>query len=90
MTPIREAPRRGRTTHEAGALVDGRSALAEQRRAVASGLLLELDHPALLIADGCALLAARPGEAAPRRMLQSYEVLTLMALLGRAGHRRVA
>lgn len=75
---------------EAGALVDGRSALAEQRRAVASGLLLELDHPALLIADGCALLAARPGEAAPRRMLQSYEVLTLMALLGRAGHRRVA
>lgn len=75
---------------EAGALVDGRSALAEQRRAVASVLMLEFDRPVLLIADGCALLAARPGDAAPRRMLQSYEVLTLMALLGRAGHRRVA
>lgn len=75
---------------EAGALVDGRSALAEQRRAVASVLMLEFDHPALLIADGCTLLAARPGDPAPLRMLQSYEVLTLMALLGRAGHRRVA
>ena len=70
---------------EAGALVDGRTALAEQRRAVASVLALEFDHPALLIADGCTLLAARPGDAPQRRMLQSYEVLTLMAMLGRAG-----
>lgn len=75
---------------EAGALVDGRSALAEQRRAVASVLLLEFDHPALVIADGCALLAARPTDAAPCRVLQTYEVLTLMSLLGRSGHRRVA
>ncbi len=75
---------------EAGSLVDGRSALAEQRRAVASVLLLELDVPALVLADGCTLLAARPGDAVPLRMLQPYEVLTLMALLGRAGHRRVA
>lgn len=75
---------------EAGALVDGRSALAESRRAVASVLMLEFDHPALIVADGCTFLAARPGDAPPRRMLQSYEVLTLMALLGRAGHRRVA
>lgn len=70
---------------EAGALVDGRTALAERRRAVASVLALEFDQPALLLADGCALLAARPGDAAPRRVLQSYEALTLMAMLGRAG-----
>lgn len=75
---------------EAGALVDGRSALAEQRNAVTSVLMLEFDHPALLIADGCTLLAARPGDTPPRRVLQSYEVLTLMSLMGRAGHRRVA
>lgn len=70
---------------EAGALVDGRTALAEQRRAVASVLVLEFDHPALLLADDCALLAARPTDPPVRRMLRSYEVLTLMALLGRAG-----
>lgn len=75
---------------EAGAMVDGRAALAEQRRAVSTALMLEFDHPALLEADGCVLLAARPADAPLRRMLQSYEVLTLMALLGRAGHRRVA
>lgn len=72
------------------AMVDGRAALAEQRRAVSTSLILEFDHPALLNADGCILLAARPGEAAPRRMLQPYEALTLMSLLGRSGHRRVA
>lgn len=75
---------------EAGALVDGRSALAEQRRAVASVLMLEFDHPALVLADGCALLAALPSDAPPCRVLETYEVLTLMSLLGRSGHRRVA
>jgi hypothetical protein len=75
---------------EAGGLVDGHSALAEQRRAVASVLMLEFDHPAVIMADGCALLAARPTDPPPMRLLQPYEVLTLMALLGRAGHRRVA
>lgn len=75
---------------EAGDLIDGRAALSEQRRAVANTLMLEFDHPALLTADGCTLLAARPTDAPVRRMLQNYEVLTLMALLGRAGHRRVA
>jgi hypothetical protein len=75
---------------EAASLIDGKSALAEQRRAVASVLMLEFDYPAQIIADGCSLLAARPGAAAPRRILHPYETLTLMALLGRAGHRRVA
>ena len=70
---------------EAGALVDGRTALAEHRRAVASVLALEFDHPALIVADDCPLLVARQGDAAPCRALQSYEVLTLMAMIGRAG-----
>jgi len=74
----------------AGALVDGRSALSDQRRAVASVLRLEFDHPALIMAEGCTLLIARPGDAPPRRMLHSYEVLTLMSMMGRAGHRRSA
>lgn len=74
----------------AGDLVDGRSALAEQRRAVASVLMLEFDFPALLVADGCTLLSGQQRQPAPRRVLQSYETLTLMALLGRSGHRRVA
>ncbi len=75
---------------EAGALVDGRSALSEKRRAVASVLILEFDHPALVIADGCPLLVARADQTPLHRMLQGYEVLTLMALMGRAGHRRSA
>ncbi len=75
---------------QAGNLVDGRSALAEQRRAVASVLMLEFDFPALLVADGCTLFAGQNRQPAPRRVLQGYETLTLMALLGRAGHRRVA
>lgn len=75
---------------EAGALVDGKSALSEQRRPVTTSLILDFDHPALLDADGCTLLSARQGDAPLRRMLKPFEVLTLMALLGRAGHRRVA
>lgn len=75
---------------EAGALVDGQSALAEQRRAVASVLALEFDHPALILADGCPLLVDRPGSPSALRRLEPYEVLTLMAMLGRASHRRVA
>jgi hypothetical protein len=75
---------------EAGALVDGHSALAEQRRAVASVLMLEFDHPALILADGCPIVAACAGRSVPMRVLEPYEVLTLMALLGRASQRRVA
>lgn len=74
----------------AGALVDGRSAMAEQRRAVTPSVALIFDRPALVLADGCALLAAVPGDAAPRRCLHPYEAMTLMALLGRGGQRRRA
>ncbi len=70
---------------EAGALVDGRTALADQRRAVTTGLALDLAHPGIVLADGCPLMIARQGEAPPRRVLQPFEALTLMAMLGRAG-----
>ena len=56
----------------------------------ASVLMLEFDHPALILADGCPLVAASQGRSVPMRMLEPYEVLTLMALLGRASQRRVA
>jgi hypothetical protein len=75
---------------EAATLIDGRTTLNEHRRPEARTLRLEFDQPTLISADGCALLAAAPDDIPPRRMLQGYEVLTLMALLGRAGHRRVA
>lgn len=74
----------------AAALVDGRSAMAEQRRAVTPSVALIFERPALVMADGCGLMAAVPGDTAPRRCLQPYEAMTLMALLGRGGQRRRA
>lgn len=74
----------------ASALVDGRSAMAEQRRAVAPSVALIFEEPVIVLADGCALLSAVPGDVAPRRCLETYEAMTLMALLGRGGQRRRA
>lgn len=74
----------------AGALVDGRSAMAEQRRAVAPSVALIFEGPVIVLSDGCALLSAVPGDKPPRRCLEGYEAMTLMALLGRGGQRRRA
>lgn len=74
----------------AGALVDGRSAMAEQRRAVAPSVALIFEGPVIVLSDGCALLSAVPGDRPPRRCLEGYEAMTLMALLGRGGQRRRA
>lgn len=80
----------------AGHLADGRTALLDQRRSVTTSVALMFDRPALIVADGCALLSstpARPPNAAAllsRRCLQSYEVLTLLALMGRSGRHRAA
>lgn len=75
---------------EAGALVDGKTALSDQRRAITAVLRLEFDFPATILVDGCRLASCPPGRVPAQRVLQGYEVLTLMALLGRAGNRRVA
>ena len=74
----------------AGALVDGRAAMAEQRRATAPSVALIFEEPVIVEADGCALLSAVPGDVPPRRCLETYEAMTLMALLGRGGQRRRA
>ena len=73
----------------AGDLVDGRTALSDQRRSVTVSVELDLGRAALVEADGC-LLACGYGGAEPDegiRRLHSYEVLTLMALLGRTARR---
>lgn len=80
---------------EAGHLVDGRTALRDQRRAVTASVSLDFGVPTLIGADGCALLCpASPQLAAitnaPRRILKDYEALTLMALYGRHSQYRVA
>ena len=72
----------------AGALVDGRSALADNRRATAPGVSLDLGDRHLIDCGGACLLSAHHGPAAatpppPLRVLQDYEALPLLALLRR-------
>lgn len=72
----------------AGDMVDGRTALTDQRRAVIGSTGLDLGRPALIEADGCLIaIGHHHGRDTSLRCLHSYEVLTLMALLGRTGRR---
>jgi hypothetical protein len=72
----------------AGMLVDGRTALSDQRRAVTGSVTLELDEPALIDCNGCLLAAGQDsGARLPLRSLLRYEVLTLMSLMGRMPRR---
>lgn len=71
----------------AGDLVDGRTALSDQRRAVTGSVELDLGRPALIEADGCLLACGYAGAEDDLRCLHSYEVLTLMTLLGRTARR---
>jgi hypothetical protein len=72
----------------AGALVDGRTALSDQRRAVTGSVALDLGRPALIEANGCLLAIGQDATTEmPLRGLQGYEVLTLMALMGRTPRR---
>lgn len=69
----------------ASALVDGRTALSDDRRSVTGSVALDLGGPALIMADGCTLaLGHDPVLDLPLRALKPYEVLTLMSLLGRS------
>ncbi len=69
----------------AGALIDGRKALAEHRRAVTSSVALHLGCPALFTADGCVLMsdAAHRLTPPPRRILAPYEAKPLIGHSGR-------
>ena len=71
----------------AGDLVDGRTALSDQRRAVTGSVELDLGRPVLIEADGCLLACGQTGAGDDLRCLHSYEVLTLMAMLGRTARR---
>ncbi len=72
----------------AGALVDGRTALSDQRRAITGSVALDLGTPALIRANDCLLAIGQDLSAdLPLRCLQTYEVLTLMTLLGRTPRR---
>ena len=72
----------------AGDLVDGRTALTDQRRAIIEAVAIDLGRPAVIEADGCLIATGHHNEAAtPLRRLRSYEVMTLMTLLGRTTRR---
>lgn len=74
-----------------GVMVNGRSALLENRRASTLGITLDFGLPVLLPTDGVALLipsfAARA--APPRRVLADYEAHPLLPIIG-AGSVRVS
>lgn len=62
-------------------LVDGKAALWDDRRAVAGGVAVDLGTPELIICDGVALPShTAPGLRLPRRLLDGYEAVPLMAL----------
>lgn len=72
----------------AGALVDGRSALTDNRRATAPGVTLDLGGLHLIDCMGCTLMTAHNGPTTtmpilPLRALLDYEALPLLSLLRR-------
>lgn len=72
----------------AGALVDGRSVLADNRRATTQGISLDLGQLHLIDVQGCILMTAHHGGVAtrpilPLRALADYEAGPLMGLLRR-------
>ncbi|MCU0909739.1 MAG: Hint domain-containing protein [Rhodobacteraceae bacterium] len=72
----------------AGALVDGRSVLADNRRATTQGISLDLGQLHLIDVQGCILMTAHHGRVAtrpilPLRALADYEAGPLMGLLRR-------
>lgn len=74
----------------AGLLLDGQSALAEERRAVVTGITLDLGGAELIDIQGCALCTRpAPGMDLPLRLLDRYEAVPLLAQLGRLPQRAV-
>lgn len=62
-------------------LVDGRAALWDDRRSVAAGVSLDLGTPELIDCDGVLTIShVAPGLRMPRRLLDGFEAVPLMAL----------
>lgn len=71
-------------------LADGQMAVADSRRAVAMGVVLDLGTAELIMADGCVLATAGPaGQPCGRRVLDAYEAQSLRASLLRSQRRAV-
>ena len=69
-------------------LADGQMAVADPRRAVAVGVVLDLGLPEVIEADGCLLATAGAAGVAPaRRLLEPFEALPLRQVLARAQRR---
>lgn len=64
-------------------LVDGQAALWDDRRSLAVGVVLDLGLPELVLCGSCWLPSRiGPGQTAPRRLLDGYEAVPLVAGLG--------
>lgn len=71
-------------------LVDGQSALAEGRRAVVTGITVDLGGAELIEVQGCTLCTEPPpGLRLPLRLLDRFEAVPLLAQLGRLPQRAV-
>jgi hypothetical protein len=67
----------------AACLVDGQLALREHRRAVLRGVTLDLGMSELVSAGGCQLSTLQtPSAILPRRVLDRFETIPLLSLLG--------
>lgn len=79
----------------AGNVTDGRAALMDFRRAVTSCVSLDIGAPRLIRAENCRLLT-HPNTAQwqtpdyPHTVIQAYETIPLLDMLGRSGNRSAA
>jgi hypothetical protein len=80
---------------EARNLTDGRAALMDLRRAITSCVALDIGAPRLILAEGCRLLTHTNGRHpnhhnAPHHVIQGYETVPLLDMLGRTGRQSAA
>jgi len=79
----------------AGNVTDGRAALMDYRRAVTSCVSLDIGTPRLIRAEDCRLLSHSnspqwQAPSYPHMLIQAYETIPLLDMLGRSGHRSAA
>ncbi len=79
----------------AGNVTDGRAALMDYRRAVSSCVSLDIGTPRLICAQGCRLLTHSNTVSwqtpdYPHPVIQAYETIPLLDMLGRSGNRSAA
>lgn len=80
---------------EARNLTDGRAALMDLRRALTSCVALDIGAPRLIHAEDCRLLTHTngrnlPQHYTPHHVIQGYETVPLLDMLGRTGGRSAA